>query len=87
MDAVQESFFAGPYAPYAKRFLGIDVREQDASRLNSDFGVGVNKMELYDVIIIGGGPGGLSAAYSAYRNGSKKILVIERDRELGGILQ
>ena len=44
-------------------------------------------MELYDVIIIGGGPGGLSAAYSAYRNGAKKILVIERDRELGGILQ
>ena len=32
VDAVQENFFAGPYAPYAKRFLGIDVREQDASR-------------------------------------------------------
>ena len=44
-------------------------------------------MELYDVIIVGGGPGGLSAAYSAYRNGAEKILVIERDRELGGILQ
>ena len=44
-------------------------------------------MELYDVVIIGGGPGGLSAAYSAYRNGAKKILVVERDRELGGILQ
>ena len=32
VDAVQESFFAGPYAAYAKRFLGIDVREVDASR-------------------------------------------------------
>ena len=32
VDAVQESFFAGPYAPYAKRFLGIDVQEQDATR-------------------------------------------------------
>ena len=32
VDAVQESFFAGPYAAYAKRLLGIDVREVDASR-------------------------------------------------------
>ena len=43
--------------------------------------------KLYDVIIVGGGPASLSAAYSAWQNGAKSILVIERDRELGGILQ
>ena len=43
-------------------------------------------MKLYDVVIVGGGPAGLSAAYSAYRNGARQILV-ERDREMGGILQ
>jgi len=32
VDAVQESFFAGPYAAYAKKYLGIDARRSDTSR-------------------------------------------------------
>lgn len=40
----------------------------------------------YDVIVIGGGPAGLASAISAYDAGAKKVLVIERDRETGGVL-
>lgn len=43
-------------------------------------------MKAYDIVIIGGGPAGLAAAAAARKAGISSILVIERDEELGGIL-
>ena len=40
----------------------------------------------YELIVIGGGPAGLAAAHSAWCKGLRKVLIVERDRELGGIL-
>ena len=41
----------------------------------------------FDIVIIGGGPGGLGAAVEARKQGIPKVLIIERDIEAGGILQ
>ena len=44
-------------------------------------------MKEYDVIVIGGGSAGLAAALEIDRHRKSKIVVLERDAELGGILQ
>ena len=43
-------------------------------------------MKDYDVAVIGGGPAGLAGAIEAKKHGANSVLIIERDRELGGRL-
>ena len=40
-----------------------------------------------DIVIVGGGPAGMSAAVAAYEAGIRSILILERDDSLGGILR
>ncbi|MBQ7346857.1 MAG: FAD-dependent oxidoreductase [Clostridia bacterium] len=44
-------------------------------------------MKQIDLVIIGGGPAGMSAAVAAYESGVRNLLILERDAHLGGILQ
>ena len=42
---------------------------------------------IADVAVIGSGPAGLAAAISAYENGAKNVIILDRNSWLGGILQ
>ena len=44
-------------------------------------------MEQIDVVIVGGGPAGLAAAVELWKSGVRSLLIVEREKQLGGILR
>ena len=44
-------------------------------------------MKQTDLVIIGGGPAGMAAAIAAYDQGAQDLLILDREPQLGGILE
>ncbi len=71
----------------------VDIKQRSAGAVGEclpekiNFGAGGATKDHYELVVIGGGPAGMAAAVAAFENGIEDILVIERDHELGGILQ
>lgn len=59
----------------------------DAAPRTSATGDAPIQREQHDLVVVGGGPAGLAAAQAAYDHGVDDIVILERDFELGGILQ
>ena len=46
----------------------------------------MNKMDNFDVVIIGAGPAGLTAGYELSKS-NKKVLVLEKKNQVGGLAE
>ena len=68
---------------------GSRIDTETGSQMDTETGSQMDgiRTEAVDVLIVGGGPAGLAAAVELYHKGIRNILIVEREKQLGGILR
>ncbi len=66
--------------------MSVQNGENESTKKRSLVADSAVDADVWDVAVVGGGPAGLAAAISSYDSGARRVLVVERDKELGGVL-
>lgn len=85
-DGFDKRLSGSPVASQARKDY-VDLVRTETTAVEQSLQPQVGLGEVFDVVVVGGGAAGIAAAHAAARQGAKRVLLIDREARLGGILK